>query len=240
MNAPARSTPLPRLAAVLLACAFVGVLAAAGVAAPLCDPVLELYDSSGTLLQGNDNWQDTQAQSLRDLHLAPTNDFESAIVRTLAPGAYTIVLRGQNSGSGIGLVEVYDLQENAQSKLGNISTRGLVGAGDNVMIGGTIVTGPDSARIVFRAIGPSLATAGIANPLGNPQLGLFDANGTGIATNNDWKSSQQNAIAATGLAPTNDLESAIIADLAPGNYTAIVSGVGGATGVALIEAYHLQ
>src|SRR5437588_2135230 len=215
-------------------------LAAAGVAVSLGDPVLELYDSSGILLQGNDNWQETQAQSLRDLHLAPTNDFESAIVRTLAPGAYTVVLRGQNSGSGIGLVEVFDLQENAQSKLGNISTRGFVGAGDHVMIGGTIVTGPDSARIVFRAIGPSLATATIATPLCNPQLGLFDANGTGIAANDDWKSSQQNAIAATGLAPTNDLESAIIADLAPGNYTAIVSGVGGATGVALIEAYHLQ
>src|SRR5438552_4067020 len=170
-------------------------LAAAGIPVPLGDPVLELYDSSGTLLQSNDNWQDTQAQSLRDLHLAPTNDFESAIVRTLAPGAYTVVLRGQNSGSGIGLVEIYDLQENAQSKLGNISTRGFVGACDNVMIGGTIVTGPDSARVVFRAIGPSLAGAGIANPLGNPQLGLFDANGTGIAANDDWKSSQQNAIA---------------------------------------------
>ena len=215
-------------------------LAAAGVASPLGDPILDLYDSVGNLLQSDDNWQDTQAQTLRDLQLAPANDSESAIVRTLAPGAYTVVLRGQNNGSGVGLVEVYDLQESAQSKLGNISTRGFVGAGDNVMIGGTIVTGPDSARVVFRAIGPSLAAAGIPNPLSNPQLGLFDANGTGIAANNDWKSSQQNAIAATGLAPANDLESAIIADLAPGNYTAIVSGVGGATGVALVEAYHLQ
>jgi len=158
-------------------------LAAAGVSAPLSDPVLELYDSSGTLLQSNDNWQDTQAQSLRDLQLAPANDFESAMVRTLAPGAYTLVLRGQNSGTGVGLVEVYDLQENAQSKLGNISTRGFVGAGDNVMIGGTIVTGPDSARVVFRAIGPSLAAAGIPNPLSNPQLSLFDASGTAIAAN---------------------------------------------------------
>ena len=215
-------------------------LAAAGVTGPLGDPVLDLYDSAGNLLQSNDNWQETQAQTLRDLQLAPANDFESALVRTLAPGAYTVLLHGQGNGSGIGLVEVYDLQENAQSKLGNISTRGFVGAGDNVMIGGTIVTGPDSARNVFRAIGPSLAAAGIANPLGNPQLGLFDGNGTAIASNNDWKSSQQNAIAATGLAPANDLESAIIADLAPGNYTAIVSGVGGATGVALVEAYHLQ
>jgi hypothetical protein len=215
-------------------------LAAAGVPVPLGDPVLDLYDSSGNLLQNNDNWQEMQAQILRDLQLAPANDFESALVRTLAPGAYTALLRGQNNSSGIGLIEVYDLQPSAQSKLGNISTRGFVGTGDNVMIGGTIVTGPDSARVVFRAIGPSLAAAGIVNPLGNPQLGVFDANGTGIATNNDWKTSQQNAIAATGLAPTNDLESAIVADLAPGNYTAVVSGVGGATGVALVEAYHLQ
>ncbi|HEY2615228.1 MAG TPA: hypothetical protein VGI42_05925 [Chthoniobacterales bacterium] len=215
-------------------------LAAAGVSAPVADPILELYDSSGNLLQTNDNWQETQAQTLRDLHLAPANDFESAIVRTLAPGAYTVLLRGQNNGSGVGLVEIYDLQESAQSKLGNISTRGFVGVGDNVMIGGTIIIGPDSARVVFRAIGPSLAIAGIANALGNPQLGLFNANGAAIGANNDWKERQQDAIATTGLAPMSDLESALVVDLAPGNYTAIVSGVGGTTGVALVEAYHLQ
>ena len=215
-------------------------LSAAGVQGALSDTVQELYDSSGNLLQSNDDWEETQAQEIRDAQLAPSNNLESAISRTLAPGSYTVVLRGKNNATGVGLVEVYDLQTSAASKLGNISTRGLVGTGDNVMIGGTIVTGPDSARVLFRAIGPSLGNAGIQNPLGDPQLDLFNANGSKIAANNNWKDSQQSAIAATSLAPANDLESGIIADLIPGSYTAIVSGGSGATGVALVEAYHLQ
>jgi hypothetical protein len=121
-----------------------------------------------------------------------------------------------------------------------MSTRGLAGGGQSVMIGGTIVTGPDSARVLFRALGPSLAASGISNPISNPQLDLFDANGARISTNNNWKDSQETAIAGAGLAPPNDLESAIVADLAPGNYTAVVSSVTGATGIALVEAYHLQ
>jgi hypothetical protein len=212
----------------------------AGVSGTLNDPALDLYDSSGQLLASNNDWQQTQAQALRDANLAPTNDLESAILATLAPGAYTAIVRGNGSATGIGLVEVYDLQPSASSKLANLSTRGLVGAAQNVMIGGTIVTGPDSARVVCRALGPSLAAAGIANPLGDPQLELFDGNGVKIASNNNWKDSQQAAIAGTGLAPSNDSESAIITDLAPGNYTAVVSGVNGATGVGLVEAYHLQ
>jgi hypothetical protein len=215
-------------------------LATAGVQGALNDSVLELYDSGVNLLQSNDDWEQTQAQEIRDAQLAPPHQFESAILRILAPGAYTVVLRGKGSPTGVGLVEMYDLQTSAASKLGNISTRGLVGAGENVLIGGTIVTGPDPARVVFRAIGPSLANAGIQNPLGNPQLDLFDANGSKIATNDNWKTSQQSALIATGLSPSVDLESAIIADLSPGSYTAIVSGVNGATGVGMVEAYHLQ
>jgi len=149
-------------------------------------------------------------------------------------------VRGNANATGIGLVEVYDLQSSASSKLGNMSTRGLVGTGQNVMIGGTIVTGSDPARVVFRALGPSLANAGITNPVADPQLELFDSNGARISSNNNWKDSQQTAIAAAGLAPANDLESAILADLAPGNYTAVVSSVTGATGIGLVEAYHLQ
>jgi hypothetical protein len=215
-------------------------LTSAGVQGALSDPVLELYNSSGNLLLGNNDWQETQAQALRDANLAPSNNLESAVLVTLAPGAYTAILRGNGSATGIGLVEVYDLQISAASKLGNISTRGLVGTAQSVMIGGTIVTGPDSARVVFRALGPSLVAAGIQNPIGDPQLDLFNANGTKISSNNNWKDSQQGAIAATTLAPANDLEAAILADLSPGNYTAIVSGVNGATGIALVEAYHLQ
>jgi hypothetical protein len=215
-------------------------LATVGVQGALGDPVLEFYDASGNLLVSNNDWQQTQAQALRDANLAPSNDLESAILATLAPGAYTAIVRGNGNATGIGLVEVYDLQTSASSKLGNLSTRGLVGAAQNVMIGGTIVSGPDPARVVFRALGPSLAGVGIPNAISDPQLDLFDVNGTKISSNNNWKDSQAAAITGTGLAPSNDLESAIVADLAPGNYTAVVSGVNGATGVALVEAYHLQ
>ena len=215
-------------------------LAAASVQGALSDPVIELYDASGHLLSSNNDWQATQAQALRDANLAPSNDLESAILTTLSPGAYTVVLHGNASATGIGLVELYDLQISASSKLGNLSTRGLVGVGQSVMIGGTIVTGQDNARVAFRALGPSLSAAGIANAISDPQLDLFDGNGTRIGANNNWKDSQQAAIASAGLGPANDLESAIIIDLAPGNYTAVLSGVNGATGVALVEAYHLQ
>jgi hypothetical protein len=215
-------------------------LANAGVQGALSDPMLDLYDASGNVLASNNDWQQSQAQALRDANLAPPSNLESAILTTLAPGAYTGILRGNGNATGIGLVEVYDLQTSASSKLANLSTRGLVGSGQNVMIGGTIVTGSDAARVIFRAIGPSLVGAGITNALNDPQLDLFDANGGRIASNNNWKDSQQAAITGTGLAPASEAESAIIVDLPPGSYTAIVSGVNGASGIALVEAYHLQ
>jgi hypothetical protein len=215
-------------------------LNAAGVQGTLTDPSLELYDAAGNLLTSNNDWQQGQAQALRDAKLAPPNDLESAILATLAPGAYTAIMRGNGGTTGIGLVEVYDLQPGASSKLANLSTRGLAGTGANVMIGGTIVTGTDTARVLFRAIGPSVAAFGIQNPLADPQLELFNANGASIALNNNWQDSQQAAIAGSGLAPSSDLESAVLIDLPSGNYTAVITGVNGTTGVALIEAYHLQ
>jgi hypothetical protein len=215
-------------------------LADAGVLGALADPTLELRDASGNLLLANNNWKDTQEQAIRDTTLAPSNDLESAIVASLQPGAYTAIVGGRNSTTGIGLVEIYDLQRAPSSKLANISTRGSVGTGQNVMIGGLILLGPDPARILFRAIGPSLLGAGIQSALADPQLDLFDAQGTRIATNNNWKDSQQAAIQGTGAAPTDDAEAAILADLNPGSYTGIVSGVNGGTGTALIEAYYLQ
>ncbi|MEY2559870.1 MAG: hypothetical protein QOG51_285, partial [Verrucomicrobiota bacterium] len=139
-------------------------LTGAGVQGALADPVLELHGADGVLLLRNDDWQETQAQALRDAGFAPTNNFESALLTTLAPSAYTAILQSKDGSPGIGLLEVYDLQQSPSSKLANISTRGLVGTGQNVMIGGTIVTGPDAGRVVFRALGPSLAANQIANP----------------------------------------------------------------------------
>jgi hypothetical protein len=214
-------------------------LADRGVSGAISDPALQLFDSSGRSIATNDNWRDTQPDAIQQTNLAPTDDRESAIVVTLSPGAYTAVVSGKDNVSGIGLVELYDVQPGATSKLGNISTRGFVGTGGNVMIGGTIITGPDAARVLFRAIGPSLASAGIVNALTNPQLQLFDSNGAQVAFNDDWKTNQQ-AVFATGLAPTSDSESAVLADLVPGGYTAVVSSVNGTTGVALVEAYHLE
>jgi hypothetical protein len=162
------------------------------------------------------------------------------MVAPLQPGAYTAVVSGKNGTTGIGLVEIYDLQRSASSKLVNISTRGSVGTGQNVMIGGVILLGPDPARILFRAIGPSLLGAGVPSPLADPQLDLFDAQGARIAANNNWRDSQEAAIQGTGAAPSDNAEAAILVDLFPGNYTGVVSGVNGGTGTALIEAYYLQ
>lgn len=213
-------------------------LANAGVQGALVDPVLELHGSSGALLMSNDNWKDSQQQAIQTAGLAPGDDRESAILTSLAPGSYTAIVTGKNNSGGIGLIEVYEMQQSG-TRLMNISTRGLVGTGDSVMIAGMILNGTDPATILFRAIGPSLGNAGIQNVLADPALDLFNAQGTKIATDNNWKDSQQAAIQASGLAPSNDLESAMLVDLVPGSYTAILSGVNGATGVALVDAFHL-
>lgn len=217
-------------------------LASAGVAGALANPVLALHKPDGTVITNN-NWKDTQKTAITATGLAPTNDLESAIVATLAPGNYTAVLSGQNNGTGVGLIEAYDLNSTAASQLANISTRGLVKTGDNVMIGGFIIGGGttgNTTQVLVRAIGPSLTGAGITDALANPTLELHDANGNILKSNNNWKDTQQAVIQATGLAPTNDLEAAILDTLAPGNYTAIVRGVNGGTGVGLVEVYNLQ
>jgi CSLREA domain-containing protein len=208
----------------------------------LQDPTLSLFNSTGAMIAFNDNWaQASNAQSIPS-NLQPTNGSESAILTFLAPGAYTAIVRGVNGGTGIGLVEAFDLDATVPSKLSNISTRGLVEIGDGVMIGGFIVNGSDSDKVVVRAIGPSLASPpfNLTNVLQNPTLSLFDANGMMFASNDDWRSTQEAAIIATGLQPTNDAESAIVTTLTPGNYTAIVRGAGGSTGVGLVEVYGLN
>ena len=217
-------------------------LSSPGLSGVLADPTLELHGpNSSALLATNDNWQDTQ-DDIQYTGIAPTNNLESAISATLEPGAYTVILAGKDGGTGIGLVEVYDLDQlQLDSMLANISTRGSVGTGDDVLIGGFIL-GPDggvSSTILARAIGPSLAAAQVAGPLEDPEIELYDSNGASIAFNDNWKDSQETQIEATGLAPQNDQESAILKTSAPGPYTAIVRGVNMTSGVALVEIYKL-
>ena len=210
------------------------------VAGKLDNPTLELRDSSGGLLESNDNWiSSPNRQAIMDSTIPPSDDLESAIVRSLPANnaGYTAIVRGVNNGTGIGLVEAYDLDPVADSKLANISTRGLVQTGDNVLIGGFIVLGQNPLRVIVRAIGPTLPVPGA---LADPTLELHDGNGALIVANDNWRSDQQNEIIATTIPPTNDLESAIVRDLTPGNYTAIVRGANNSTGVALVEAYALN
>lgn len=211
------------------------------VAGALVDPTLELRDSSGTLIRGNDNWRTDQEAEIIATTIPPTSDLESAVVETLpANGAgYTTIVRGMNNTTGVGLVEAYDLDRTLDSKLANISTRGLVQTDNNVMIAGTIVLGPLSQRVLVRAIGPSLP---VAEKLDDPTLELRDGNGALIRGNDNWRSDQQAEILATGIPPSNDLESALVETLPGGGaaYTAIVRGVNGATGVALVEVYSLN
>jgi parallel beta-helix repeat protein len=207
----------------------------------LANPTLELFQAS-TLLASNDNWKESQQAEIEATGIAPSDDFESAIVRTLTPGSYTAILRGNGNTTGIGVVEAYDLDRTANSRLANISTRGFVETGDNVMIGGLIVGPADGGSVtaVVRAIGPSLGNFGVAGALQDPTLDLVNSDGVVIRSNNDWRESQEAEIIATGLQPSDDRESALVQTVAPGNYTAIVRGAGNTTGVALVEAYHLQ
>ncbi len=204
----------------------------------LANPTLTLYDLSGNPIASNDDWQsDPQSFEVIASGLAPTDPLESALFRSLAPGAYAVVVSGVNDTSGIALAEVYDLSDGT-SRLANISTRGDVGTGDDVLIGGVIIGGTLPAKMVLRGIGPSIIEL-FTTPLPDPQLDLYDADGMLIVSNDNWKDTQEAEIMGTGLAPSNDLESAISIDLSPGAYTAILSGVGGTTGVGLVEAYNL-
>ena len=204
------------------------------------------------LIATNDDWKNddqthqSQEAQIRATGIPPTDDHESALLRTLNPGSYTVILRGVNNTTGIAVVEAYDIDSAAASQLGNISSRGFVQTGNNVMIGGFIV-GPETAantRVVIRGIGPSLSSSNVPNPLQDPTLELHNGNGDKIATNDNWKiddktqQSQQAAIEATGLAPKDDRESAILIGLAPGTYTTILAGKG-ATGNGLIEIYNV-
>jgi hypothetical protein len=208
----------------------------------LADPFLELHAGDGTLITSNDDWQSaSNSQQVTDSGLAPSDPKESAILTSpLQPGAYTAIMSGVSGGTGIGLVELYDVDTNAPANMINISTRGNVGTANNVLIGGFIIAQPSSRNVLIRALGPSLAAGGVTGPLQDPTLELHNGQGTLLASNDNWKSTQQSQIQATGLAPTMDAESAILQNgLVPGGYTAIVAGASGGTGVALVEVYWL-
>jgi len=207
------------------------------LAGTLIDPSLELHDSSQQILTTNDDWEENdpvQKEEIIESGLAPSDEKEAVIDTTLEPGAYTAIVRGVNNTSGIGLVELYDLDITNGSKLANISTRGFVQTGDNVMIGGVIIVGETPAEVVVRALGASLPFTGT---LADPLLELHDQNGAVIGFNDNWRSDQEAEIIASGLAPPNDAEAAILDTLPAGAYTAIVRGVGDTTGIALVECY---
>ncbi len=204
----------------------------------MLNPTLELHDPSGAVIAVNDNWwQNSNSAEIAESGVAPTNPGESAVLMSLAPGSYTAVLSGVNQTTGNGLVEVYDLDGAADSKLANISTRAFVQGGDNVLIGGLIVVGQTAADVIVRAIGPSLTVPGA---MADPTLELRDASGILLASNDNWRATQQTAIIATGVAPTREAEAAIVTTLSPGSYTAIVRGANGTTGVAVVEVYQLN
>ena len=207
----------------------------------VADPVLTIYDSAGTAIGTNDDWEsDPGAAQLSAIGLAPTDPAEAATVQTLTPGAYTFVVTGKDSTLGIGLVETYDLSPLAAARLANLSTRGSIGTGDGVLIGGFIVGQTESNTVVIRAIGPSLASFGIADPLSDPMLTVFDSNGVALGSNDNWEDDKSAAdIMQNGLAPTDAAESATVLHLPAGAYTAIVSGVNGGTGIGLVEVYDL-
>jgi hypothetical protein len=225
-------------------------LAALGISNALGDPELELHGPAAFVTIRNNNWKDTQEVEVQATGLAPGNDLESAIVATLAPGAYTGIVSGNltqppslpptPNPDGVALIEVYDLNPSASSKLANISTRAFVSTGGNIVVAGFILGGNSGVdRIVARGIGPSLAAFGVPNTLADPMLELRDSNGALLIANNNWQDDPAQAaeLTAAGLAPTNPLESGIVRALPPGLYTALLAGLNNGTGIGLIEVY---
>lgn len=208
-----------------------------GIAQPLADPALVLKNSSGLTLGENDDWSAAQAAEIQAAGLAPAREAEAALVVTLPAGAYTVLVSGR-TGGGVGLVEVYDLEPQNTARLVNISTRGRVESGNEVMIGGFVIGGNIPRKVIVRALGPSLEAFGVQGALRDPTIRLF-AGPTLSAENDNWRSGQASEILLSGFPPTGDQESAIVAVLPPGSYTAIVSGFADATGVGLVEIYEI-
>ncbi len=210
----------------------------------LNDPVIELHAPNGSLITTNDNWKDSpQRSQIEGTIFQPSDDRESVILATLSPGAYTVILNGSGQTTGIGLVEIYDNSQAADSALANISTRGFVQTGNNVLIGGFSLGGdPHKTRIAIRGLGPSLAQFGLGNVLVDPTLELHDSNGVTLISNDNWTDDPVSAteLFARGLAPQNGQESGIFTALPPGQYTVILAGKNGGVGIGLVEIYNLK
>jgi hypothetical protein len=218
-------------------------LAAFGISDPLVDPMLELHAANGSLITSNDDWKDSQRSQIEGTIYQPSEDRESVILATLAPTAYTTILTGKSNTAGVGIVEVFDNNQAVDSQLGQISTRGLVAGGNDVMIAGFILGGGQGpTHIAIRGIGPSLGQFGIANPLSDPTLELHDGNGATLIANDNWNDDPVSAgqLTAHGLALSNPKESGIFTLLPPGQFTAILAGKNGGTGIGIVEAYNLQ
>ena len=218
-------------------------LAAFGLTGLLLDPVLELHGANGSLITMNDNWKDTQRSLIEGGPFQPSDDRESVILATLSPAAYTAILTGKNNTTGVGLVEVYDNNQGSDSQLAQISTRGFVQTGNNVMIGGFILGGSqNNTRVALRGIGPSLSQFGLNNVLADPTLELHNANGTTLVANDNWTDDPVSAalLTANGLALQNSKESGIFTSLPPGQFTAILAGKNGGVGIGLVEIYNLK
>ena len=219
-------------------------LGAFGISGVLLDPVLELHASDGSLIMRNDNWPDSpQLSQFAGTVFQPSDNRESVIVATLAPSNYTAILTGSGNTTGVGLVEVYDFDQTVDAQLANISTRGFVQGGENVMIGGFILGGSsNNARIALRGIGPSLSQFGLSPVLADPTLELHDSNGTTLIANDNWQDDPVSAaqLTANGLAPQDPKEAGIFTSLPPGAFTAILAGKNGGTGIGLIEVYNLK
>jgi len=213
-------------------------LAETGVTGFLADPELELYDSTGGLVEQNDNATDIPEEIVA-AGLAPKDPAESLIATQLLPGAYTAVVRGADGGTGIALCEIFDLTPSS-SRVSNISTRGQVAGGQSVMIGGFILGGGVPTKVIVRAIGPSLTPLGVLGALQDPMLELHDSVGSLIFSNDNWRSDQEDQIIASTIPPSDDKESAIVATLPPGAYTAVVRSSDDTSGVALVEVYNLE
>ena len=217
-------------------------LPAVGITNALEDPVIELRSGNNDLIATSDDWiDDSWASTVASYHLDPSNSRESAIITTLNPGNYTVLLRAFESGdTGVGLIELYDLHTTG-GRAGNISTRGPVLGGNQLLIGGFIVGGSQNKDVVVRALGPSLSSAGVTGPLPDPTMELRNSSGSLIASNDNWQTAPNAAlIQSEGLSPSNPAESALQVTLSPGSYTAIVRGANNTTGIGLVEVYDLS